>query len=122
MTQGFLLTKREMINCQKILTKREMINCQKFNFLLFSTINSATTGVRELNRTNQMMLVTHKLKRRNARDLDEVSSGLVRMSRALVHQHLYRLAVQAGFYGDVVECLISGDVIEGLILIQRALV
>ena len=34
---------------QKILTKREMINCQKFNLLLFLTLNSVTTGVRELN-------------------------------------------------------------------------
>ena len=29
---------------QKILTKREMIHCQKFDFLLFLTINSVTTG------------------------------------------------------------------------------
>ena len=47
---------------QKILTKREMIKCQKFNFLLFLTINSVTTGVRELNRTSQMSLVTHNAK------------------------------------------------------------
>ena len=32
---------------QKILTKREMINCQKFNLLLFLTLNSVTTGVRD---------------------------------------------------------------------------
>ena len=43
---------------QKILTKREMINCQKFYFLLFLTINSVTRGVRELNRTSQISLVT----------------------------------------------------------------
>ena len=36
---------------QKILTKKEIIICQKFNFLLFLTINSVTTGVRELNGT-----------------------------------------------------------------------
>ena len=47
---------------QKILTKREMINCQKFNFLLFLTINSVTTGVRELNGTSQISLVTHDAK------------------------------------------------------------
>ena len=39
-----------------------MINCQKFNFLLFLTINSVTTGVRELNGTSQMSLVTHNAK------------------------------------------------------------
>ena len=47
---------------QKILTKREMINCQKFNFLLFLTINSVTTAVRELNETSQISLVTHDAK------------------------------------------------------------
>ena len=47
---------------QKILTKREMINCQKFNFLLFLTINSVTTVVRELNETSQISLVTHDAK------------------------------------------------------------
>ena len=47
---------------QKILTKREMINCQKFNFLLFLTINSVTTAVRELNGTSQISLVTHDAK------------------------------------------------------------
>ena len=44
---------------QKILTKREMINCQKFNLLLFLTINSVITAVRELNETSQISLVTH---------------------------------------------------------------
>ena len=52
-----------------------MINCQKFNFLQFLTINSVTIGVRELNRTSQISLVTH-----NATDLDEVSSDLARMT------------------------------------------
>ena len=47
---------------QKILSKREMINCQKFNFLLFLTINSVTTAVRELNETSQISLVTHDAK------------------------------------------------------------
>ena len=47
---------------QKILNKREMINCQKFNFLLFLTINSVTTAVRELNGTSQISLVTHDAK------------------------------------------------------------
>ena len=56
-----------------------MINCQKFNILLFLTINSVTTGVRELNGTSQMSIVTHNAERRNARDLDDVSSGLARM-------------------------------------------
>ena len=60
---------------QKILTKREMSLYQKFNFLLFLTINYVTTGVRELNGTNQMSLVTHNAKG----DLDEISSGLARM-------------------------------------------
>ena len=46
----------------KILTKREMINCQKFTFLLFLTINSVTTGVRELNVTSQIALVAHDAK------------------------------------------------------------
>ena len=44
------------------LTKREMINCQKLNFLLFLTINSVTTVVRELNETSQISLVTHDAK------------------------------------------------------------
>ena len=39
-----------------------MINCQKFNFLLFLTINSVTTEVRELNGTSQISLVTHDAK------------------------------------------------------------
>ena len=47
---------------QKILNKIETINCQKFNFLLFLTINSVTTGVRELNGTSQISLVTHNAK------------------------------------------------------------
>ena len=47
---------------QKVLTKREMINCQKFIFLLFLTINSVTTGVRDLNGTSQISLVTHDAK------------------------------------------------------------
>ena len=47
---------------QKILTKREMINSQKFNLLLFSTLNSVTTEVRELNGTSQISLVTNDAK------------------------------------------------------------
>ena len=47
---------------QKILTKKEMINCQKFNILLFLTLNSVTTAVRELNETSQISLVTHDAK------------------------------------------------------------
>ena len=39
-----------------------MINCQKFNFLLFLIINSVTIGVRELNGTSQISLVTHDAK------------------------------------------------------------
>ena len=54
-----------------------MINCQKLNFLLFLTINSVTIGVRELNGTSQISLVTH-----DARGLDEVSSGLARMGES----------------------------------------
>ena len=53
-----------------------MINCQKFNFLLFLTINSVTTGVREFNVTSQISLVTH-----DAKGEIEVSSGLARMVR-----------------------------------------
>ena len=34
----------------------KMMNCRKFNFLLFLTINSVTTGVRELNGTSQISL------------------------------------------------------------------
>ena len=44
---------------QKILTKREMVNCQNFDFFPFLTINSVTTGARELNGTNLMSLATH---------------------------------------------------------------
>ena len=47
---------------QKILTKRDMINCQKINVLLSLTINSVTTGARELNGTSQILLVTHDAK------------------------------------------------------------
>ena len=47
---------------QKILTEREMINCQKLNILLFLTMNSVTTAVRELNGTSQISLVTHDAK------------------------------------------------------------
>ena len=39
-----------------------MITCQKFKFLLFLTINSVTTAVRELNGTSQISLVTHDAK------------------------------------------------------------
>ena len=39
-----------------------MINCQKFNLLLFLTINSVTSAVRELNGTSQISLVTHDAK------------------------------------------------------------
>ena len=63
---------------QGLLAEREMINCQKFNFLLFLTINSVTTGVRELNGTSQMSLVTDNAKG-EMRYLGEVSSGLARM-------------------------------------------
>ena len=49
MTQGFTF-------------RREMINCQKFNILLFLTLNSVTTGVRELNGTSEISLVTHDAK------------------------------------------------------------
>ena len=69
---------------QKILNKREMINCQKFIFLLFLTINSVTTAVRELNGTSQISLVTHDAKGK-MRDLDEVSSGLARMSPEILY-------------------------------------
>ena len=44
---------------QEILTKREMVDCQK---LLFLTINSVTTGARELNETSQISLATHNAK------------------------------------------------------------
>ena len=57
------------------MTKKEMIKYQKFNFLLFLTVNSVTTGVPELNGTGQISLVTHNAKG----GLDEVSSGLAIM-------------------------------------------
>ena len=41
---------------------KEMINGQKFNFLLFLTVNSVTTGARELNGTSQISLATHNAK------------------------------------------------------------
>ena len=47
---------------QKILTTREMINCQKFKLFAILTINSVTTGVRELNGPGQISLVTHNAK------------------------------------------------------------
>ena len=37
-------------------------NCQKFNYIAILTINSVTTGVRELNETSQISLVTHNTK------------------------------------------------------------
>ena len=39
-----------------------MLNCQKFNFFAILTINSVTPGVRELNGTSQISLVTHDAK------------------------------------------------------------
>ena len=39
-----------------------MINYQKFNFFAILTINSVTIGVRELNETSQISLVTHDAK------------------------------------------------------------
>ena len=39
-----------------------MINCEKNLLLLFLTINSVTTAVRELNGTSQISLVTHDAK------------------------------------------------------------
>ena len=47
---------------KKIFTKREMVNCQKFDFLLVLTINSVTTGARELNGTSLISLATHNAK------------------------------------------------------------
>ena len=47
---------------QNILTKWEMINYQKFYFFAILTINSVTLGVRELNGTSQISLVTHDAK------------------------------------------------------------
>ena len=45
-----------------ILTEREMINYQKFNFLLFLAINYVNTGLRELNGTSKMSLITRNAK------------------------------------------------------------
>ena len=39
-----------------------MVNCQKMNYLLVLTINSVTTGARELNETSQISLATHNAK------------------------------------------------------------
>ena len=39
-----------------------MINYHKFNFFAILTINSVTIGVRELNGTSQISLVTHDAK------------------------------------------------------------
>ena len=52
----------KMSNCWKSHALAQMINCQKFNFLPFSTINSVTTRVRDLNGTSQISLVTHDAK------------------------------------------------------------
>ena len=49
-----------------------MINCQKINLLLFLTLNSVTTGVRELNGTSQISLVTHDAKG----EIQEICGGL----------------------------------------------
>ena len=56
-----------------------MVNCQKFDFLLILTINHVTTGARELNGTSLISLATQNAKGKNAKDLDEVASGLARM-------------------------------------------
>ena len=50
-----------------------MVNVQKMDLRFFTT-NSVTTGARELNGTSLISIAT-----RNARDFDEVSSGLARM-------------------------------------------
>ena len=60
-----------------------MINCQKSNFLLFLTINSVTTAVRELSGTSQISLVTHDANGETREIYDEVSSGLARMAKDL---------------------------------------
>ena len=39
-----------------------MINCQKLNIFAILPINSVITGVRELNVTSQISLVTHDAK------------------------------------------------------------
>ena len=39
-----------------------MIDCQKYNVFAILTINPVTTGVRELNETSQISLVTHNAK------------------------------------------------------------
>ena len=46
----------------KISTNREMIKNFKFDFLQFLTINSVTTGARDLNGTSQISLATHDAK------------------------------------------------------------
>ena len=65
------------LNTQKTLAKREMINGQKFDLLLFLTINSVTTGARELNGTRQISLATH-----NAKDeMQEIYMGYRQVSQ-----------------------------------------
>ena len=41
-----------------------MVNFKKLDFLRFLTINSVTTGARELNGTSQKSLATHNSKRK----------------------------------------------------------
>ena len=47
---------------KKIFTKREMVNCRTFYCLLVLTMNSVTTGARELNGTSLISLTTHNAK------------------------------------------------------------
>ena len=69
---------------QKILTNREMVNFKKLDFLRFLTINSVTKRARELNGTSHVATFCSYpwFKARNARDLNEVSSSLARMTKS----------------------------------------
>ena len=71
----------------KILTKREMVNCQKINFWLFLTINSVITAVRELNGASQISLVTHDAKG----EMREIEMRYRQVSRECLVVYLYNI-------------------------------
>ena len=75
-----------------------MVNCQKCDFLLFLTINSVTTGERELNGTSQISLATHNAKG-EMRDLDEVLSDLERMENYVLLVKTYHTGKNTPVFG-----------------------
>ena len=61
-----------------------MVNYQKFDFLLFLTIKSVTTGAQELNGTSQISLATKNAKGK----MQEISKRSRQVSRECTETHI----------------------------------